>query len=66
MKTQRPIVAPEPQLLAQCAQRLPLPRRDGRIGQAVDDGQFQVGHPAAGIEREERAIAVQRHDIDAG
>ena len=57
--------APGAQLLAQRLQRLPFTRIDRGIVEAVDDGELQVGHPSPGIERQERAIAVQGHDVDA-
>jgi hypothetical protein len=64
VEAQRSVVPPGAQLRAQCLQRLAFARLDRRIVEAVDDGQFQVGHASTGVEREECAIAVQGHDVD--
>jgi hypothetical protein len=60
------VVAPPPaELGAQPPERCPFPPSDRSLGQPIVNGQHQVGHSAAGIERQDGAVVVQRDYADA-
>lgn|SRR5450759_2096160 len=66
MEAERAIVAPSRQLRAERFHRLPLARRERWILEPVDDGQLQIGHATARLQREKRPIAGEGNDADAG
>src|SRR5579863_8933603 len=50
---QAPVAAPAAQLRAQARERLPLARVDALVPEPVADGQLEVAHAEARLEREE-------------
>jgi hypothetical protein len=61
------IFTPGPQLQTKLLERLPFPDGDGGGGlpEPVDHGQLEIAHPASRTQREKRAVALERDDVDA-
>ena len=62
----RAILPPLAKERAERAERLAFTGIDGGRGEPVDHGQLEIRHVLSGLKRQKRAVAVERHDIDAG
>jgi hypothetical protein len=65
VESQRAVVTPDPELRSQRPKRLAFARIDRGALEVIDDGELQIRRPAPEMERQERAVAVQRDDVDA-